>query len=242
MLYQGFTPQNFNQGQHQVVGDINEMPMAIRWREETKTFVPLIVQKAKELKAETILDYGCGVGRMARGILDFDQTLKVIGVDQSENMLSLATQYNQEHIDSKRLQLWTVAEFDALPRETRLFNLAYCIYVIQHTPDWDVKKTIIRLADATDNLIFVNSTYRMALPKFCNDGANDLKEVLRLFPRVYNFIPAEDLLYNAVMERMFLTGGIRHYAFFCQQEQIWLGERVGLGTESNKTNFDLTKE
>ena len=87
MKHKLFKPQTLEEGKHGVVGDCNGIPMEVRYREETPMFARKILLYYKDNCS--ILDYGCGVGRIAKEILSYDiegcaRIVGVIGVDPSE--------------------------------------------------------------------------------------------------------------------------------------------------------------
>jgi SAM-dependent methyltransferase len=221
-LYPGFNVTSFRQMQDMTVGAINGLPTDDRWREETAVFTDIIVPRLKELhytiRLEGIdyaLDYGCGGGRLTKAVMDAYPEIKIIAVDQSENMLSQAKTYCAEHVRSGRVTFITPAELDASDKK---FQFGWCVYVLQHVPAWDLRATCKRIGEKCERLLFVNSLSRMAVPEFKNDGADDLKEILKYYPTACNAIPAQYLIDNWVIRQIFLTGGIRHYAFILSKK------------------------
>ena len=61
-----FKPKSFEEGQHAVVGNCNGYSMDDRFKLETPLFAKAILRQADGLGNPIILDYGCGVGRLAR--------------------------------------------------------------------------------------------------------------------------------------------------------------------------------
>jgi ubiquinone/menaquinone biosynthesis C-methylase UbiE len=82
----------------------------------------------------SLLDFGCGVGRMTRGFSGFFQSCT--GIDVSENMVNLARNYN-----SDRSQCGFVAsQGPILPFESESFDVVFTVLVLQHLPS---KKAIL---------------------------------------------------------------------------------------------------
>lgn len=99
-----------------------------RWYTETPHLTDLVMKHLGLTKESVLLDYGCGVGRMAKPLIDATQC-RVIGVDISPNMRAFAAHY----VNSQR---FVACGFDALP----LFGEGCCdgalaIWVLQHCPD-----------------------------------------------------------------------------------------------------------
>jgi ubiquinone/menaquinone biosynthesis C-methylase UbiE len=82
-------------------------------------------------KAATILDYGIGVGRMTKAILDVFPGVKVIGVDNSEKMLEHAREYVPErHFSDGRVELIHASDFGKV--KDKSIDFALGIYVFMH--------------------------------------------------------------------------------------------------------------
>jgi 2-polyprenyl-3-methyl-5-hydroxy-6-metoxy-1,4-benzoquinol methylase len=87
-----FKPKSLEEGKHAVVGDCNGIPMAQRYEVETPLFAKRIIELSKkaDVAHPQILDYGCGVGRLANEILKEDGMCDVRGVDASSEMIDLS--------------------------------------------------------------------------------------------------------------------------------------------------------
>ncbi len=100
---------------------------AERWEKETKYLVPDIGKRLK-LSADTcILDYGCGIGRMAKGLIDA-YGCRVIGVDFSDSMRLLAPDY----VLSDRFIVWSPGTLDKMLAKGFAVDAAISLWVIQH--------------------------------------------------------------------------------------------------------------
>ncbi|HUS87967.1 MAG TPA: methyltransferase domain-containing protein, partial [Desulfosporosinus sp.] len=91
MEHKLFKPKGFQEGKHAVVGDCNGIPMEERWEAETPAFAKEIVKNCPE--GGRILDYGCGVGRLAKAVLELRPDVHVVGVDASNEMIKQAIEY-----------------------------------------------------------------------------------------------------------------------------------------------------
>jgi SAM-dependent methyltransferase len=95
-----------------------------RWQHET----PATLKHFDKLQINSgypVLDYGCGIGRLSKLLIDHDADAFVVGVDISRNMRALAGTY----VNSDR--------FAAMPaRMLRQLNIrccaAVCVYTLQH--------------------------------------------------------------------------------------------------------------
>lgn len=210
-----FNPRDFTDGQHQVVGHCNGYSMEERWKEETPLFKDIIVSHLKG--DEVILDYGCGVGRLAKEVLEAFPNVKIIGVDTSPEMRKLA----EEYVGSDRFSTKSPEELG-----NDNFDFAYCVYVLQHIPPEFIDNAIKQVAQSSDKLLVVNSVARMyATPEgFVNDGYDVLGEVAKHFTKVSWAIPPKNLINNPLIRKMFMgsvlageEGNTEHYAFLFER-------------------------
>jgi len=222
-----FKAQNFEDGRNQVVGDCNGLTMDERYRLETPLFARAILGTtlpADVNGAVNILDYGCGVGRLAKELLKRNSQIKVYGVDASPEMLELAKQ----NCNSDRFIPVLPHEFLKLPK----MDLAYCVYVLQHVPAVELRGIIERIhlsLHSNAPFVFCSSDYRMAIrfdgQGFCDDrflGVDIRHEIERLFELKHNLFTVVDFANNPVLRTMVQGegGGLAHPASVFIPRQI----------------------
>jgi SAM-dependent methyltransferase len=147
-----------------------------RWRVETPYVADLISQSIDITRGMVVLDYGCGIGRIAKELIDRHQC-SVVGVDISPSMRALAVTYVQSDrfFACPPLMLGTMIE-----RGVR-FDAAVSIWVLQHClqPADDIS-SLRRALKPEAGLFIVNNLYR-AVPTrergWANDGI-DIKQML----------------------------------------------------------------
>ena len=88
-----FKPHSFEEGQHEVVGDCVNTSMQERWDKETPVFAKAIIDNIPTKDNAFVLDYGCGVGRLAKEVLLQRPNTTIIGTDASVQMLEQAYKY-----------------------------------------------------------------------------------------------------------------------------------------------------
>ena len=87
-----------------------------------------MIAAALKLAAGTVvLDYGCGIGRLARAMIEASGC-SVIGVDISADMRRLALDY----VQSDRFMAVTPGQFDTLVRAGLRVQAAIAVWVLQH--------------------------------------------------------------------------------------------------------------
>jgi SAM-dependent methyltransferase len=114
-----------------------------RWQVETP-YVLELVNCAVGLRPEMlVLDYGCGIGRMAKAMIDASGCA-VIGVDISATMRALATDY----VGSDRFVVVSPVQFDTLVRAGLRVDAAIAVWVLQHcfAPATDIARIAGSLA------------------------------------------------------------------------------------------------
>jgi SAM-dependent methyltransferase len=188
--------------------------MEERWETETPYFRDIILSQLNE--GSTILDYGCGVGRIAKAILEVRPDLEIYGVDASPEMLKLA----KEYVNSDRFITSSPIEFSGK------VGFAYCAYVLQHIPSEYVEGAVKQISESTDRLLLVNSVGRMVATSqgFVNDGLDIFELTAKYFPKCRWAIPGEVLIDSKLMRKMFMgsplagtEGNTLHYAFIFEK-------------------------
>jgi len=214
-----FKPKTFEEGRHAVVGDCNGISMQERWKVETPLFAEHILSYAKP-KAK-ILDYGCGVGRLAKEILTQDKSVYVIGTDDSNAMLNESTEYVQVPDRYKAL----------LPYALRgnTFDVIYCVYVLQHVPAIQIRDILSRIHHYLKDdgvFIYCSSDYRMCIrydqPGFFDDrflGVNLQEEIERLFTRQEPLFDEDTLNKNPILDKM-IRSGLQHPAIVYKKKAL----------------------
>lgn len=215
-----FKSGDMNQGIHSVVGDCNGIPANERWEKETPLFAAAI-NKLLKGNDVSVLDYGCGVGRLAKGLLDINSAITVIGVDDSANQLSLAEKY----INTNRFIPMFPHELD------QKVDLAYCVYVLQHVPAIELRTAIQRLFNFLKDdgiLVYCSSDYRMAIRfdqgGFFDDrflGVNIREEIGRYFTEVSDLFDAQAYQSHPILSKM-VEGkdGLPHPAKIFRKKRI----------------------
>lgn len=198
-----FRERSFQDACGSVVGDCNGFTAQERWEKETPDFTRAIL---KQTSAEhpRILDYGVGVGRLAKEVLRQHKTATVTGVDESPIQLSHARDY----VDSPRFTAMFPHQLEGS------FDLVYCVYVLQHVPALDLRGAIARMhyrLKSDGVFVYCSSDSRMSVrwdnTTFFDDrilGVNIRAEVEKLFEPVGPLFDKATLEANPVLHRMIL--------------------------------------
>jgi SAM-dependent methyltransferase len=147
-----------------------------RWRRETPYLTSLIAQHTGIGEHSTVLDFGCGIGRMSRALVTA-HGCRAVGVDISTSMRGLAPGY----VESDRFLCCAPEALDWMVGQGVRCDVAFAVWVLQHCPD--LRGEIARIAAALrpQGLLFVANTLFRCVPSveqgWVNDGA-DLRELL----------------------------------------------------------------
>jgi SAM-dependent methyltransferase len=127
-----------------------------RWTKETPFLADLIRDRLGITGRSTLLDYGCGVGRLARQLIQYTGC-RVIGADISETMRGLASRY----VTSPK---FTAVAPNSLDGRAEIADAAIAIWVLQHCerPKDDIAR--IHRALKLNGRLFIANNKNRAVP------------------------------------------------------------------------------
>ena len=149
-----------------------------RWETETPYLVDLIETQVGVGSRSVVLDYGCGIGRMAKALINrFGCT--VIGIEPSSSMATLATRY-------VGMEKFSVAQV----YETRepYADLAISIWALQHMPN--VTGDVVRIVRALKpgGHLFIANLHHRAIPTVESGWVDDGIDVFGLLASTLAFV------------------------------------------------------
>lgn len=131
-----------------------------RWTEETAYLAPLIQSKFSLTSESLILDYGCGVGRLSKALIELTGC-SVVGVDISANMRTFANRY----VNSPRFTAMSPEMLSILVRKhLLLFDEAISIWVLQHCAKVEEDISLIRRSLGLGGRLFVLNELGRCVP------------------------------------------------------------------------------
>ena len=147
-----------------------------RWEQETPFLCSLIRGQIALGADSVILDYGCGIGRVAKALIE-GYGCRVIGVDISPSMRSLSVGY----VNSDRFFACAPEMLGFLVDQGLRFDLAISIWVLQHCLSPAVDIQLLRDALKPRGRLFVVNNVHRAVPTkeggWVSDGI-DIKATL----------------------------------------------------------------
>jgi 2-polyprenyl-3-methyl-5-hydroxy-6-metoxy-1,4-benzoquinol methylase/ADP-heptose:LPS heptosyltransferase len=217
-----FNPKTLDAGIESVVGACNGYTKEQRFQIETPLFAKAILRHVSSEVPSRILDYGCGVGRIAKEVLRQNPQTSVTGVDPSEGELKLAREYvNDSRFSTSHPEKLTQGNFDVV----------YCVYVLQHVPALYLREALARmhyLLKDGGTFVFCSSLYRMAIgPKgFWDDRESNfvdlMAEIKRFFVPAGELFTEDDFAQNEILRKMVRGEGnsLAHPAFVFKKAAI----------------------
>ncbi len=136
------------------------------WNRSSAGIAELIIRELGIDASSKVLDFGCGVGRVARTLIK-QALCPVVGVDISKSMLQAAERY----VASSNFHPIPSAAFHAAPQEAGPFTAAYALIVLQHCAHPEAELKAIRAACVPGARFLVMNARRRFVP--LSTGWND---------------------------------------------------------------------
>ena len=160
----------------------------IRWQTETPYLMELIMTSFRLGPDSVVLDYGCGVGRLSKALID-RFACRVVGVDISPSMRMLASVY----VDSDLFSVHASRDLIDSPK----FDLALAVWVLQHCDAVENDIAIIASRLKPNGRLFLLNARQRFVPedsprKWFDDG----KDVAALVAE--RFVKTDDLYLDPV--------------------------------------------
>jgi SAM-dependent methyltransferase len=138
-----------------------------RWEKETAFMLEHIAPRLSLGPDDTVLDFGCGPGRMSRALIG-RFGCSMVGVDLAKRMREQAVEY----VNSPRFRVLSPEEFDAEAARGPLANVGLACWVLQHCPRPDLEIARLAAGIAPGGMfLLVNSKLRL-IPTTLGWGAD----------------------------------------------------------------------
>lgn len=168
-----FNVQNIEQAKKVILSDTEIQTSDERWIEETEFIVGII----EKYKPKLVVDYGCGIGRVAKNLVD---KCTVMGVEISPTMLTLGLQY----VNSPKFIVMGPQGLQALVEGGVKADFVLAAWVLQHcfNPLDDIN--LIKSILTDDGILLVVNTETRGVPvvgSFVDDGFDVWTELNKHF-------------------------------------------------------------
>jgi 2-polyprenyl-3-methyl-5-hydroxy-6-metoxy-1,4-benzoquinol methylase len=185
-----FEVQSFDQAKRIIVTPEIGTTTEERWTKETAYLLDDIPKFLSITEESWVLDYGCGIGRISKGLIE-KFGCRVVGVDASKSMRLMAPEY----VLSERFVVWSPETFDAMVAKGFRANGAICLWVIQHVlrPQEDIARIKSGLAE-NGRLYSLNQNIRCVPTDkgWANDGYDVRSGLCQALEEVeFHKLPAE---------------------------------------------------
>jgi cyclopropane fatty-acyl-phospholipid synthase-like methyltransferase len=158
---------------------------AERWRNETGYLVDLMESRLKLDSGSVVLDYGCGIGRIAKELIRRTQCT-VLGVDISPEMRVLAPQYVQSDLFSA----CSPEVLDSLTQAGLNVDAAISIWVLQHCLQPAIDIARVQDAVRPRGSLFLVNNERRAVPTVAHGWMDDGLNIKQMLSEA--FVPGEE--------------------------------------------------
>lgn len=171
-----FNATNLDDAKRIILTPIRGTSTEERWIKESEYLTDDVGRTMKLKRDSCIIDYGCGIGRLARGLID-RYHCSVVGVDISVTMRQLGPGY----VQSPRFWSCAPESLDEVVKKGFAADGAICIWVLQHclNPAADIQR--ISQSVRRGGFLYVLNNYIRAVPTdqgWLNDGV-DIRALLR---------------------------------------------------------------
>jgi SAM-dependent methyltransferase len=158
---------------------------AERWVKETDFLADEIIRRLEIREDCCVLDYGCGIGRLSKALIDRTRC-RVIGVDASQSMRLLAPEY----VLSERFTVWSPDVLGKMAEKGFRAERAICVWVLQHVVRPQETMRLIDSVLAPDGRMFVLNQHTRCVPTdlgYVNDGVDVASELQNWFDQLASY-------------------------------------------------------
>ena len=150
-----------------------------RWEKETPYVAEEIIRHLGIGPETTVLDYGCGIGRIAKELID-RTGCRVIGVDFSKSMRLFAPEY----VLSERFTVWSPEVLAKMVESGFRVQRAICIWVLLHVQSPAEVVSLLNRAMSSEALLYVLNCCVRCVPTnlgYGDDGIDVATELKKSF-------------------------------------------------------------
>ncbi|HAA92580.1 MAG TPA: hypothetical protein DCS82_06290 [Rhodospirillaceae bacterium] len=170
-----FQVENLEEAKSIILTPEGESSTEERWEKETPYLRDEILKFLEPAKDTLLLDFGCGVGRMAKALIEISGC-RVIGVDISQPMRQFAPGY----VNSPHFSICSPEVVRALIDNGLQVDCAIAIWILQHCPNVEDEIAMLKSLLKPGGRLFVCNSLQAAVPTDVGwvDTGFDVKSLL----------------------------------------------------------------
>lgn len=177
-----FEVSNLEEAKTIILTPENGVSPAERWERETLPMANMIASRLDLSEHQTVIDYGCGIGRLAKELIK-QTDCNIVGVDISRSMRAMASLY----CDSEAFFSCPKDSLEFLVNSGFRANHAFSVWVLQHAQNPAEDIELIHSALTTGGMFLVINLDDRCLPT--NQGwKSDKVDVKALIEKRFKII------------------------------------------------------
>ncbi len=197
-----FDADSIEKAKSLVLMDEEGMTSEERWARETPSETAQIMEWLNPGPDDLLLDYGCGVGRLARSVMAASQC-SVLGIDTNRSMRALAARY----VESERFSAISRQTLLAMQRHGLKCDHAVSVWVLQHCirPAEDIK--LVWNCLTPGGRFYVVNTFKTFIPTdrgWINNGTDITSLLAERFRLLHELPLPEGVFEERVSEHFFM--------------------------------------
>lgn len=198
---QVFEVNNFEEAKQIILTSEKGITSAERWGKETPFITEQITALSRPSENHILLDYGCGIGRLAKSLLQ-KVNCCVLGIDISLTMRQLAPAY----VDSPFFSVCTPQVLDIMTAKGLKVDFIFAVWVLQHCLNPLEELLRIRSVLKEGGLFYVLNNRQRVVPTdkgWSNDGI-DVEQLLgEMFKEIWSAVIPEWLIIPEAPKKTF---------------------------------------
>jgi tetratricopeptide (TPR) repeat protein len=154
-----FNQKDLDEAKRIILTNEKDISSETRWENETPYLVNSISSKIVIDDKSVIVDFGCGIGRLSKELIE-KFNCQVVGVDISSDMRGHARKY----VNSKNFQAVSPSQFREIILKGVRFDAAIAVWVLQHCIDPLSDIVMLKTALKKEGLFYVLNNVQSAIP------------------------------------------------------------------------------
>jgi len=240
-----FNQKDLEEAKRIILTNEKDISSETRWENETPYLVDSISSKIELNEKSIIVDFGCGIGRLSKELIN-KFNCKVVGVDISSDMRGHAKKY----VNSSNFQAISPRQFREMILKGVRFDAALAIWVLQHCIDPLSDIVMLKTALKISGSFYVLNNVQSAIPTDKGWKSNKL-DIFKLLENFFTLNIKEKLPQNAgndyiskhTFESLYINNKQKESSYQNKENELKANEAIGFynNKEYNKAMSILEK-